>query len=248
MRPINGNWQGKPGNFDPMHALQPQASDNAWGIPDVLGTTSFAKIDWMMAYDDWRAMRNKGKRPSAQPGAVHFFTDDYRFESCWNNPDKSAAYLAGDDIVLSPDFSLFRDHPPAMWLWNVYRSRWLGAYWQSLGVPVIPTVGWADARSYDFCFLGLPTRSILAVSTIGVFSQGDPTAAELFKAGYREMCERLEPTRVLNYGERFPEELKPLAAVQTFAPFQLQLRTIDAKKAAAALPPAQVAKQPLLKP
>jgi hypothetical protein len=203
-------------------------SDNDWGIPSIRGEVlppSF-QLDWNLAYDDWRTLRNKKQPKPEGKGFVHFFSDDYRFESAWNQPIKAFVYLDGADIVLSPDFSLFRDHPPAIWLWNVYRSRWLGAYWQSQGLSVVPTVGWSEPSSYNYCFLGLPVGATLAVATIGMGV--DTHAWHLFAMGYREMCNRLAPARVLCYGESLPLALRQLAPVDVFKPWHLsRLRKLD---------------------
>ena len=31
------------------------------------------------------------------------------------------------------------------------KNRWGGAYWQSSGLTVIPTISWGDERSFEFC-------------------------------------------------------------------------------------------------
>lgn len=72
------------------------------------------------------------------------------------------------DCVLTPDFSLYTDMPKAMMIWNTYRSRLLGWFWQQEGLTVIPTVSWADEDSFNFAFDGLPLNATLAVSTVGV--------------------------------------------------------------------------------
>lgn len=59
--------------------------------------------------------------------AVHFFLEDYRFESVWHAPRKGSSYVKGVGFALSPDFSLYRDWPLALQVFNVYRNRWCGA-------------------------------------------------------------------------------------------------------------------------
>ena len=44
---------------------------------------------------------------------------------------------------------------------------WCGAYWQSKGLTVIPTISWSTPSSYDFCFDGVEENSIVAVGMIG---------------------------------------------------------------------------------
>ena len=100
--------------------------------------------------------------------------------------------------ALTPDFSLYLDMPVAMKIWNTYRSRLLGAYWESQGISVIPTVSWAEKESFDYCFDGLAKHSVLAISSVGVSSS--PTATKIWQAGMDEMIERLEPTAIVWYG------------------------------------------------
>lgn len=85
-----------------------------------------------------------------------------------------------------------------MKIWNTYRSRLLGAYWESQGISVIPTVSWAEKESFDYCFDGLAKHSVLAISSVGVSSS--PTATKIWQAGMDEMIERLEPTAIVWYG------------------------------------------------
>lgn len=53
--------------------------------------------------------------------------------------------------LLSPDFSMFTNMPIALQIESVFKNRWCGAYWQSKGLKVIPTVSWGDERSFEFC-------------------------------------------------------------------------------------------------
>lgn len=129
----------------------------------------------------------------------HFFIDDYRFERLWNQPERYIDTLRRYGGVLSPDFSMYTDMPLPMQAWNSYRSKALAMYWQSEGITVIPTLCWSDERSYDFAFRGIPQRSTVAVSTVGVARNREAT--RLFKQGLREAITQLYPQRVLWYGK-----------------------------------------------
>ena len=85
-----------------------------------------------------------------------------------------------------------------MKIWNTYRSRLIGQMAQRLGIVVIPTVSWCERATFDFCFDGLPKRSTLSISTIGVKRSEEDFA--LWKAGVDEMIKRLEPRCLLIYG------------------------------------------------
>lgn len=99
---------------------------------------------------------------------VHFFIDDYQFERVWNDPEGYVETLKNFDCIFSPDFSLYTDTPLAMKMWNIYRSRLVGSYYQSMGVRVIPTISWCEPETFEFCFDGIPKGSVVAISTIGV--------------------------------------------------------------------------------
>ena len=130
--------------------------------------------------------------------ACHFFIDDYQFERVWSAPARYLEALRGFDCVLTPDFSLYLDMPDAMQRWNRYRSQALGLFWQREGLRVVPTLSWAQPSSFGWCFAGIPRRSTVAVSTVGVM--GDPEAMEAWRAGMAEALRRLDPRRVLLYG------------------------------------------------
>ena len=131
---------------------------------------------------------------------VHFYIHDYQFERVWTRPTRYVNLLRRFACVLSPDFSLFTNMPLAMQIWNVYRSRLLGQYWQNNGVKVIPTVSWSYERSYEFCFDGLPVNSIISVSTRGCVRQ--PDYRQLWQVGMAEAVRRLKPAIILVYGSK----------------------------------------------
>lgn len=128
----------------------------------------------------------------------HFFVDDYQFERVWTSPAAYLDCLRGFDCVLTPDFSLYMDMPLPMQIWNIYRSRALGLYWQAQGLKVVPTLSWAQPDTYRWAFEGLPERSTVAVSTVGV--KGDRQALQVWKDGMVAVMRALRPRRVLLYG------------------------------------------------
>lgn len=141
---------------------------------------------------------NYAKSSDDHGAGIHFFIDDYQFERVWNSPERYIDVLSRFDCVLTPDFSLYMDMPLPMKRWNVYRSRVLGMFWQRNGLTVIPTLQWAERKTFSFCFDGLPENSVVAVSTVGV--KNDKGAVKVWHAGMREAMKRLEPSHVLLYG------------------------------------------------
>jgi len=143
---------------------------------------------------------NYAKTSKEKQTGIHFYLDDYQFERIWNNPEKYTDILFEYDCILSPDFSLYLNMPMPMKIWNVYRSRHIGAYYQSKGIRVIPTVSWAEPATFEFCFLGIPKNSIVSVSTIGV--KEDEAKLNIWKDGMEEMLDRIDPAAILLYGEK----------------------------------------------
>ena len=142
--------------------------------------------------------------------SIHCFIDDYQFERLWNSPEQYLDVLGKFECILSPDFSLYMDMPMAMKVWNIYRSRLLGNYWQRNGITVIPTISWAEPETFQFCFDGIPKGRIVAVSTIGVKRAEE--SFKVWKDGMNEMIKRIEPSNIIVYGGKvefdYPEDIE----------------------------------------
>ena len=103
---------------------------------------------------------------------VHFFLDDYKFEALWRDPEPRIEKLRQYKAVLSPQYSVYTEMPSAIHMYNIFRSRWVGAYCQLRGIKVIPTVYWGRPQSYWFCFDGIEKGSIVALSTLSTANVG----------------------------------------------------------------------------
>lgn len=169
--------------------------DNFFGIPSMDSTQTSGTQ--MLRFMDWNEVEDP------ENYIVHFYYDDVKFMQAWRNPDKYVDKLRRFKAVVSPDFSLYTDFPRALQILSCYRRQWVGAYWQSLGLDVIPDVVWGDRKSFDYCFLGIPEGGTVAVSTVGVANDKTWNGAEgeMFRAGYNEMLKRLSPTTIMFYGD-----------------------------------------------
>jgi len=143
---------------------------------------------------------NKAKTNYNKNVGVHFFIDDYQFERVWRSPQLYLEMLRPYKMVLAPDFSLYLDIPMAVKIWNVYRSRLIAHYWQQQGLNIIPTLQWAEPRTFEFCFDGIPKNGIVAVSTLGAAKHR--VSRELWKMGMKEAIKRLHPKTILLYGRQ----------------------------------------------
>ena len=130
---------------------------------------------------------------------VHFFIDDYKFESIWTNPFKYIERLRTFACVLTPDFSTYSDMPFAMQIWNLYRSRMIGQILQDAGLNVIPTIRTFGNEPIDWCFEGIEQGGTIAFSTIGAEKEGKEFQ-ELCQHEITQAIEIIKPSCIINYG------------------------------------------------
>lgn len=184
-------WAELPGSYDTVNARAIYPSGNEYGIPDIpLASVQPARL---VAYNDrWAA------REPREGDCLHFFLDDYRFETLWTKPERPLTRTGRVGTALTPDFSLWTGMPAAMQAWQVYRARWCGMWMLQHGISVIPTVSWSTAESYRYCFAGIAPGSVVAVSSVGVMRDSD--ALRLFAAGADAMLQAVSPSRILCYG------------------------------------------------
>jgi len=140
---------------------------------------------------------NAAKRTRQVNRWLHFYIYDYFFECVWNKPARYLSLFKKFPGVITPDFSLYRNLPLAMQIWNTYRNRAL-AYWlQSKGIKTITNVSWSDKRTYDFAFEGLEKGGTYAVCSNGAIQ--DKISRYFFVKGLERMVEALEPETIVNY-------------------------------------------------
>lgn len=211
---MSTQWQHPPGSWDAIYH-QRFPTTNPFGIPDLPPAPLSATPACLIPYG--QRVRTGGGLHDA---AVHFFVDDYRFASVWTHPHKALRHLNRYSTLLTPDFSVFVGDPFAVQAWQVYRSRWCGAWWQSLGFTIIPTVTWSTPDDFDLCFAGLPQRSVLALSTLGTHH---PAAKWHFLHGFHALLERLQPSLILCYGDPHPS-MFDLCAMRVYPPFWRGIR------------------------
>ena len=141
-----------------------------------------------------------------------FFVDDYRFNGIYKNPERTLEKYGQYAFLLTPDYSTYADMNPWGQLESVAHNRWCGAYWQSKGLTVIPTISWSTPSSYKFCFDGVEKNAIVAVGMIGCKRN-----KRGFLRGYTAMLERLEPRKIICFGAPFSEMQGDVIAVDYMA-------------------------------
>ena len=129
---------------------------------------------------------------------IHFYEDDYLFERIWRCPTKYLDILKRYKGVILPDFSLYRDMPLAMQIWNIYRSRAVGHWLQRNGIKVIPNIRFGDRRTYHICCDGIEKHCVIAIGTHGNLKTIEDR--EIFLKGLDVIVKKLEPTVIVVYG------------------------------------------------
>ena len=144
------------------------------------------------------------------PGtALHFYNFDYICDGelgAWNSLIRGVEFkkgfnldkLNGYDYIIVPDLSLYGDMPLSMQIWNIYRARVIAYALQQLGYKVIINVRWTNEISFEFCFDGIESGSIVAVGSYGC----SKALADryLFDKGLEELIKRVQPECIIFYG------------------------------------------------
>lgn len=150
---------------------------------------------------DWESLtitgvKNLSKKNPHSDTLIHMFSYDKELMALWNHPLKKIPQFRTYAAVATPDFSAYKSMNLNQIRHNVFMSRWLGCTWQNYGCKVIPTIGWADKRSFDVCFSGVERGAPVIISTLGCTQNvGD------FMAGFVEMKKRISPALIIVYGK-----------------------------------------------
>ena len=147
--------------YENMHLMEGMTFTNRNHFPQLAPYNGNVEFE-VISYSDRR--KHDGKNQ-----ALHFFLDDYRFrDAIWCNLDYTTYSIRNYDYYFTPDLSLWVDLPTDFCnKENIYRTRFVGAYWQLCGYNVIPTASWGNADSFKYCYEGLPENSIIAVGGMG---------------------------------------------------------------------------------
>ncbi|MDD4415112.1 MAG: DUF4417 domain-containing protein [Oscillospiraceae bacterium] len=162
----------------------------------------------------WCFVKTKPNDEENKHKTIHFFTYDWNFEAAYSKPEVTFEKLEQYYALLTPEFSTYKDMPLVLQAYSVFKNRWCGAFWQSQGKIVIPTVTWGTPNSHEFCFDGIEQGSVVAVST---YSREHNQKA--FVIGYNKMLEAVKPSAIVCYGEIF-DGMK--GNIKAFSPFNHQ--------------------------
>lgn len=117
----------------------------------------------------------------------------------YNNPYKYLRKVKDYYAVSTFDFSVDTKMDFPIILNATYCNRWIGAFLQSYGMKVVPTVGWTDKKYYDVCFAGLRDGGVFIISTLG--ANNDRSYNEYID-GYKELRKRFPNTKIISVGDK----------------------------------------------
>ena len=124
-------------------------SDNQMEIPALLLDMQPTHVEIpVLCYGEQK--RSKDMRGV---GILHFYTDDYRWQSIYEHPDKILRHNPG--AIVEPNYSLFNETPIAFGLQAVYKKRWIGRAMQEQGIRVFVDLNVAN-KFYAINLFGVP--------------------------------------------------------------------------------------------
>lgn len=142
----------------------------------------FSKINSCLDYNKW----------------VHFYEHDYIIERIWKHPMKYLDKLKQFAGVITPDFSLYRDMPLMMQMYNIFRSRMVGRWLQDNGIDVIVNIRYGDERTYKFSCLGVCKHCTISIGTYG--SIKDKENRRFLEKGLPIIINSIQPKTLIIYG------------------------------------------------
>lgn len=188
----------------------------------------FPQLDPYIGNVDFEAIPYTERRKhNGANQALHFFLDDYRFrDAIWYNLEHTTYSIRDFQYLFTPDLSLWVDLPTDFCnKENLYRTRFVGAYWQKCGYNVIPTASWGNMDSFKYCFEGLPDNSVMAVSGMG--HHHCTSAKKLWFYALRELERQKSPILILIYGKE--EDIPGLTTPIKFIPCFISKRLRNEK-------------------
>ena len=140
--------------------------------------------------------------PYARRKIVHAFRYDDELYRAYNHPLKTLNKVGSYYAVSTLDFSLAPEMDRQTIIQCTYQNRWYGAFLQSYGKAVIPSIGWVGREYYNITFSGLVDGGVFIISTLGTRNQ---YGKDIFLEGYWELRKRFPNTKIICVGNYYPE-------------------------------------------
>lgn len=124
-------------------------TDNDFGVPSLRldMAASTCEIPFVCYGEQKRTYKMNGC------GTLHFYTDDYRFNTIYDHPEKILQHNPHN--IVEPNYSLFNETPIAFGLYAVYKKRTIARMMQEQGIRVFVDLNVAN-KFYAYNLLGVP--------------------------------------------------------------------------------------------
>ena len=135
--------------------------------------------------------------------APHFFFSDDRIRQFFDDPFGTEKILSQFKVSISIDFSMTMEMTRPQKIFSSFLNKLWAAWLQSRGLKVIPNISFPDEYWENYWIEGWPRHSIIAVSSVGVLTHGNP---EGWLKGMERIRQELKPIHILRYGPKIPGE------------------------------------------
>jgi len=154
-------------------------------------------------YEDWNNIsvinfknRNRLKFAYLEHVIFEIFSSEKNLEHIWQNPREGIIRYCGSYAVGTPAFALHPKMSTEEKIYNVYRNRLMGCFWQIFGARVIPTIQWCGKDTYSAVFNTLEEGNPVIISTADAHND-----LKGFLEGYSVMMDIVKPEIVICIGE-----------------------------------------------
>lgn len=233
---------------DRVYALKNNAifkSSTRWGLPDLIPDMIFelpdAKIQTLVSGTvlDKDSLSFLVYGQGVPAGAdysraiMSFYCRDYLFEPVWDKiNEKTQAFLNRKLMaIITPNYTLHKDEPAAVRLYSTFKSRWMGRYWQGAGIKIIPDIEFSydkDLSDLQFIFDGIPVGlpTIAMQNHTGFYEH----EIDMMIDAYTIIFDKLNPEKVLIYGDKFKSLLLDKFSKQKFCFIKTQNQQLKINK------------------
>lgn len=123
------------------------ASDNEYEIPCLKLEMAASHLELPFMPYGAEARSSKGVN------TYHFYVDDYRFESIWDNPNKIID--SGCKAIVEPNLSLYDTTPISYGMHLIYKKRWFARFMQENDIKVYVDLN-VSIKFQKYNTLGIP--------------------------------------------------------------------------------------------
>lgn len=140
---------------------------------------------------------------------VGFYVDDSRFEDVYYNAANTAKRFLNMHIMgmVCPNFSTAPWYPKALRIYNCFRSRWVGRYYQEAGINVIPDINMGPGDE-EFVFDGLPKGCPVSIQVHQNW-ENDSSMLDMKRREIDFIFKVVDPKMIWAYGTKEKTKLFP---------------------------------------